>query len=49
MKLAEKRQQYYLTRSLVISGLIPFSKGINPKLNLTARREFELAYLEAAI
>ena len=47
--LVEEQQRYYLTYNKLDKRVHTFSKGINLKVNVTARMEFELIYYEAAL
>ena len=42
--MVEKCKWYYLTNSLRDKVVHTFSKGINPKVNVIARLNFELVY-----
>ena len=47
--LLEEQCWYYLTHSWEDKGVHTFPKGICPKVNVIARREYELAYYDSAL
>ena len=47
--LLEEQKWYYLTHSWEDKGVHNFPKGICPKVNVIARREYELGYYDSAV
>ena len=47
--LAERQHEYYLIHRLEIGRLIPFSRGISPKVNAKMWLQFELASSDVAV
>ena len=47
--IVEEQYWYYLTHSWGDKRVHAFPKGIRPKMNIRASREFELAYFEAVV
>ena len=45
----EEQQWYYVTHSCEDKGVHTFPKGICPKVKVTARLEFELAYSDSTV